>query len=66
MSTQNDSPFNRWQYKSIEQFGFANNLFIALASGFMILEAQSVFRETTIQPHEAWLVGISIVLMFGS
>ena len=66
MSTQNDLSFNRWQDKSIEQFGFTNNLFIALASGFMILEAQSAFRETTLQPYEAWLVGISIILMFAS
>jgi hypothetical protein len=66
MSEENYSSFIRWQDNRIKQFGFVNNLFIALSSGFLILEAQSIIGETTLLPCEAFFIGISTIYVFAS
>lgn len=66
MSEQDNSSFAGWQEKRIEQFGFVNNLFIALASGFLILEAQSFLGEAAFKVTEALFIGGTTVLMFAS
>lgn len=64
MGERDNLSFVRWQNIRIEQFGFVNNLFIVLASGFLILEAQSVMNITKLLPSEACLIGISAILVF--
>jgi len=66
MPEKDNSSFVGWQEKRIEQFGFANNLFIALASGFLILEAQSFLGETSFQVTEALFISSTTILMFAS
>lgn len=66
MEEQKNVSFIRWQGKTLEQLGFVNNLFIALASGFLILEAQSIFSKKFLQPCEALLIGLSVILVFAS
>ena len=66
MPEQDNSSFVGWQEKRIEHFGFVNNLFIALASGFLILEAQSFLGEAVFQVTEALFIGGTTVLMFAS
>ncbi len=64
MAEQSDSSFIRWQEQRIRQFGFVNNLFIGLASGFLILESQSIIGQSTISQDQAPFLATSVLAVF--
>ncbi len=50
--------FVRWQGRTLQQFGFVNNLLIGLASGFMAFYTQLAFAQ-----HDFTVVELSIVVV---
>jgi len=67
MTDNENESFVRWQGRSIQQMGFANNLLVGLATGLLAFQIQIAFNdEITLSTLERCLAILSLIFIFAS